>query len=174
MVSSYKYCELEDVFGFAAERGEDPFLIVLDGVEDPHNLGAIMRTADAAGAHGIILPRRRSVSVTDAVEKSSAGAAEYVRAVRTSNIAQTIEQLKKRNVWTAAADASGQLYTDADLTGPMALVMGSEGRGVSRIVKEKCDFVLSIPMLGRINSLNVSNAAAVLMYEVLRQRRTGR
>lgn len=169
-VSSYAYCEVEDILERAAERGEDPFLIILDGLEDPHNLGAIMRTAECCGAHGIVIPKRRSAGLTETVAKASAGAIEYMLCAKVSNIAQTIEKLKERGVWAAACDMGGEPYTKQDLTGSLAIVIGSEGAGISRLVREKCDFVVTIPMKGNITSLNASNAAAILMYEVVRQR----
>lgn len=170
-VSSYIYCEVDDLLKNAAEKGEDPFLILLDGIEDPHNLGAIMRSADGAGAHGIIIPKRRAVGITDTVAKASAGAVEYMPVAKVTNMAQTIDYLKERGVWVLACDMSGSLYYDADLSMPVALVIGGEGSGVSRLILKKCDFVLSIPMAGRISSLNASNAAAILMYEISKQRK---
>ena len=169
-VSDYEYSEVSDILELAAERNEPPFIIILDGIEDPHNLGAIIRTADAAGAHGIIIPKRRAAAVTATAEKAAAGAASYVHVARVTNIAQTIEDLKKEGVWIAAVDMDGDIYTEADFTGPIAFVTGSEGSGISRLVKEKCDFCVSIPMKGGVNSLNASNAAAILMYEAVRQR----
>lgn len=169
-VSAYSYCEVEDILKRAEERGEDPFIIILDGLEDPHNLGAIMRTAECCGAHGIIIPKRRSVGLTETVAKASAGAIEYMLCAKVSNIGQTIDKLKDRGVWIAACDMDGQTFTKQDLTGSLGIVIGSEGFGISRLVREKCDFIVSIPMRGKITSLNASNAAAVLMYEVLRQR----
>lgn len=169
--SAYKYKEVEDLLSIASNKKESPFLIILDGIEDPHNLGAILRTADGAGAHGVIIPKRRAVGLTDTVAKSSAGAIEYIPVAKVSNISQTIEQLKEAGLWIAACDMDGQTYYQADLTGPIALVIGSEGKGISRLVREKCDFILSIPMEGRISSLNASNAAAVLVYEIHKQRK---
>lgn len=169
-VSAYEYAELEDIFSLAEKRGEDPFIIILDNLEDPHNLGAIMRTAECAGAHGIIIPKRRACGLTDVVAKASAGAVEYIPCVKVTNIAQTIDALKEKGVWVAACDMGGQEYYKADLKGKIAVVIGSEGFGISRLVKEKCDFVVSMPMVGRINSLNASNAAAVILYEVRKQR----
>lgn len=169
--SAYKYKEVEDLLSIASNKEESPFLIILDGIEDPHNLGAILRTADGAGAHGVIIPKRRAVGLTDTVAKSSAGAIEYIPVAKVSNISQTIEQLKEAGLWIAACDMDGQTYYQADLTGPIALVIGSEGKGISRLVREKCDFILSIPMEGRISSLNASNAAAVLVYEIHKQRK---
>ncbi len=168
--ADFEYCDIDDILKRAEERGEEPFLVLLDGIEDPHNLGAIIRTADAAGAHGVVIARHRSAGVTAAAEKSAAGASAYVPVARVTNIVQTTKYLKERGIWTAAADMDGTSYTMADLSGPLALVIGSEGRGVSRLEKENCDFCVSIPMRGGVNSLNASNAAAVLMYEVLRQR----
>lgn len=168
--SAYKYAELEDIYARAAEKGEEPFIVVLDNLEDPHNLGAIMRTAECAGAHGVIIPKRRSCGLTDVVAKSSAGAIEYVPVVKVANIAQTLETLKEDGFWTAACDMGGRNYYEQDLTGKLAIVIGSEGFGISRLVKEKCDFTVSMPMVGKITSLNASNAAAVLMYEVRKQR----
>ena len=169
-VSAYAYAELEDIFRIAEERGEDPFIIVLDNLEDPHNLGAIMRTAECAGAHGIIIPKHRACGLTEVVAKASAGAIEYMPCVKVTNIAQTIEELKERGIWVAACDMGGQEYYKADLKGKLAVVIGSEGFGISRLVREKCDFVVSMPMVGRITSLNASNAAAVIIYEVRKQR----
>ena len=169
-VSDYQYAEVEDILAKAGEKGEAPFLVLLDGIEDPHNLGAIIRTADAAGAHGIVIPKRRAVAVTPTVEKAAAGAAEYASIARVTNIGRTIEDLKEKGIWTAAADMSGASVWESDLSGPIAIVIGNEGHGISRLVREKCDFTVSLPMLGNINSLNASNAAALLMYEVVRQR----
>ncbi len=169
-VSAYTYCDVEDILARAKERGEDPFIIILDGLEDPHNLGAIMRTAECCGAHGIIIPKRRSVGLTETVAKASAGAIEYMLCAKVSNIGQAIDKLKDRGVWIAACDMGDQMYTDQNLTGSLGIVIGSEGFGISRLVREKCDFITSIPMKGKITSLNASNAAAILMYEVLRQR----
>lgn len=171
-VSAYSYCQVEDILRRAQERGEDPFVILLDGIEDPHNLGAIMRTADAAGAHGIIIPARRAVGLTETAAKASAGAIEYVPVAKVSSIAAAIEQLQEQGLWIGACDMDGQEYTQAQLTGPIGLVVGGEGQGVGRLVRQRCDFVLSIPMAGSISSLNASNAAAILMYEVVRRRRS--
>ena len=172
-VSSYSYASVEDILEKAADKGEDPFLIVLDGIEDPHNLGAIIRTADCAGAHGIIIPKRHSAGLTDTVAKASAGAIEYVPVAKVSNIAQTLESLKEKGIWVYACDMDGENYTDQNMKGGLALVIGSEGFGISRLVKEKCDFTVSIPMRGHVNSLNASNAACCVMYEVRRQRDLG-
>ena len=169
-VSDYQYSDIEELLQTAADRGEPPFLIILDGLEDPHNLGAIMRTAECAGAHGIIIPERRSVSVNATVMKTSAGAAEYIGCARVKNIARAIEELQKEGVWIYGCDMDGASCYETDLTGPAAIVIGNEGRGISRLVREKCDFIISIPMRGSINSLNASNAAAIVTYEALRQR----
>ena len=169
-VSEYTYCTLDDILRRAEERGEDPFIMILDGLEDPHNLGAVMRTAECCGAHGIVIPKRRSAGITETVAKASAGAVEYMLCARVSNIGQAEDQLTARGGWVAACDMGGKAYTEQDLTGSLAVVIGSEGTGISRLVREKCDFVVSIPMKGTITSLNASNAAAILMYEVVRQR----
>ena len=170
VVSDYRYCTVDDILRRAEQRGEDPFIIILDGLEDPHNLGAVMRTAECAGVHGIIIPKRRSVSVTETVAKTSAGAVEYMLCARVTNIAAEIEKLKERGIWIGACDMGDEPYYIRDLTGAIALVIGNEGAGISRLVREKCDFVVSIPMKGQISSLNASNAASILMYEVVRQR----
>ena len=169
-VSEYKYAEMDDVFAKAEASGEDPFIIILDEISDPHNLGAIIRTAECAGAHGIVIPKRRAASLTQTVALSAAGAIENVPVVQVTNLARTIEELQAKGVWVGAADMDGETYYEANLTGPIAIVIGNEGKGVGRLVKEKCDFVLSIPMYGKINSLNASNAAAVLMYGIRRAR----
>lgn len=168
--SAYEYKEVDDILALAKEREEDPFIIILDGLEDPHNLGAIMRSAEGAGAHGVIIPKRRSVGLTEVAAKASAGAVEYMPVARVTNIARTIEELKEAGLWIAACDMGDTLYYEADLTGGIAVVVGSEGFGISRLVSEKCDFTVSMPMMGKINSLNASNAAAILLYEVRRQR----
>jgi 23S rRNA (guanosine2251-2'-O)-methyltransferase len=170
-VSDFEYCEPEDILEKARRKGEDPFIVILDGIEDPHNLGAVIRTADGAGAHGVIIPKHRAAGITDAAAKASAGAVEYVSVARVANIVQAIDRLKEAGVWIAACDMDGTEYDKADLKGSLALVIGAEGRGIGRLVKEKCDLCLSIPMSGKIASLNASNAAAVLMYEVKRQRK---
>ncbi len=169
-VSEYKYAELDDVFAKAEASGEDPFIVILDEISDPHNLGAIIRTAECAGAHGIIIPKRRAASLTQTVALAAAGAVESMPVVQVTNLARTIEELKEKGIWVGAADMDGETYYEANLTGPIAIVIGSEGKGVGRLIKEKCDFVLSIPMYGRINSLNASNAAAILMYGIRRAR----
>ena len=169
-VSEYKYAEMEDVFAKAEASGEDPFIIILDEITDPHNLGAIIRTAECAGAHGVIIPKRRAASLTQTVALSAAGAIENMPVVQVTNLGRAIDDLKDKGIWVGAADMDGQTYYEANLTGPIAIVIGNEGKGVGRLVKEKCDFVLSIPMYGKINSLNASNAAAVLMYGIRRVR----
>lgn len=170
MVSAHTYCEVEDILAYAKERGEDPFVVLLDNVEDPHNLGAIMRSAEGAGVHGVVIPKRRAAGVTSAVAKASAGASEYMHCARVPSIVQTIEKLKEHGLWIGACDRGGQNFYDADLKGGIGLVVGGEDTGVGRLVKEKCDFVLSIPMAGKISSLNAANAASILMFEVKRQR----
>lgn len=165
-----KYSTVEEILAEAKERGEDPFIMILDDIEDPHNLGAIMRTAECAGVHGIIVAKDRAAGLSGTVAKASAGAIEYMKVARVTNIARTVDQLKDEGLWIAACDMGGSEYTKADLAGPIALVIGNEGKGISRLVGEKCDFTISIPMVGRISSLNASNAASILMYEVVRQR----
>lgn len=165
-----EYSTVEDIFNTAEERNEKPFIIICDEIEDPHNLGAIIRTAEAAGAHGVIIPKRRSASLSFTVAKTSAGAVEFMHVARVTNIPQTIEDLKKRGVWVYCADMGGEPFYKSNLKGAIALVIGSEGNGVGRLVKEKCDVTLSMPMKGKINSLNASVAAGILMYEVSRQR----
>lgn len=169
-VAAHAYAELDDVFALAETRGEKPFLIVCDEISDPHNLGAIIRTAECAGAHGVIIPKRRNAGLSPIVAKTAAGALEYVPVVRVSNLASTLEELKSRGVWIYGTDADGETWCSTDLTGAVALVIGSEGSGMGRLVREKCDFVLSLPLSGSINSLNASVAAGVVMYEVRRQR----
>ena len=165
-----EYSSIEDIFATAEERNESPFIIICDEIEDPHNLGAIIRTAEAAGAHGVIIPKRRSASLSFTVAKTSAGAVEFMHVARVTNIPQTIDELKKRGVWVYCADMDGEPFYKSNLKGAIALVIGSEGNGVGRLVKEKCDVTLSMPMKGKINSLNASVAAGILMYEVSRQR----
>ena len=169
-IASYAYATVDDVFAAAGKKDEKPFIFVLDNIEDPHNLGAIMRTAECAGAHGVIIPRHRAAGLTETVAKASAGAVEYLLCARVANMARAIEELKAKGLWAYACDMNGDLYSKTDMSGPAVIVIGEEGRGISRLVREKCDFTLSIPMLGRINSLNASNAAAILMYEIRRQR----
>ncbi len=168
--AAHEYASVDDMLALAAERQEPPFLIICDELEDPHNLGAILRTADAAGAHGVIIPKRRSASLSWATAKTSAGAIEYVPVARVTNIVSAIEELKKKGLWVYGADMDGSLWCDTDMTGPAALVIGSEGAGIGRLVKEKCDFIVSLPMKGKINSLNASVAAGILMFEISKQR----
>ena len=169
-VAAYEYSTVEEILARAEEKGEPPFLILLDNVEDPHNLGAIIRTANLAGAHGVIIPKRRAVGLTSTVAKTSAGAINYTPVAKVTNIVRTIEELKEKGIWFVCADMGGETMYDLDLTGPMGLVIGNEGEGVSRLVREACDFTASIPMKGDIDSLNVSVAAGVLAYEIVRQR----
>lgn len=171
MAAARDYCTVEDILNCARDRGEPPLIVICDGITDPHNLGAIIRSAECAGAHGVILPKRRSAGLTATVDKAAAGALEYMRIARAVNLTQTIQLLKEKGVWIygAAAEGSAGLY-ETDLTGPAAVVIGSEGDGMSRLVAESCDFVVSIPMKGRINSLNASNASAIFLFEALRQR----
>lgn len=170
--AAYEYAEIEDMFALAEEKGEDPFLILLDNIEDPHNLGAIIRTTNLAGAHGVIIPKRRAVGLTATVAKTSAGALNYTPVAKVTNLAKTMEELKKKGLWFVCADMDGTQMYDLDLKGPIGLVIGNEGEGVSRLVKESCDFVAGIPMKGDIDSLNASVAAGVLAYEIVRQRLT--
>jgi 23S rRNA (guanosine2251-2'-O)-methyltransferase len=168
--AAYQYAQVEDILNAAKEKGEAPFVILLDGIEDPHNLGAIIRTAHQAGAHGIIIPKRRAVGLTAVAARTSAGAINYMPVAKVTNLTATIEQLKQEGLWFACADMDGEVMYRANLTGPIGLVIGSEGNGVSRLVKENCDLQVSIPMKGQIDSLNASVAAGVLMYEIVRQR----
>ena len=170
--AAYQYAEIEDMFALAAEKGEDPFLILLDEIEDPHNLGAIIRTANLAGAHGVIIPKRRAVGLTATVAKTSCGALNYTPVAKVTNLTKTIEELKKRGVWFVCADMGGEVMYDLNLTGPIGLVIGNEGSGVSKLVREHCDYIASIPMKGDIDSLNASVATGVLAYEIVRQRMT--
>lgn len=169
-VPAHSYSTVEDILAFAEEKGEPPFLILCDEIEDSHNLGAIIRTAEASGAHGVIIPKRRNVGLNYIVSKTSCGALEYMRVARVGNLASTIEELKKKNIWVYAADMDGQSWCETDFSGGVALVVGSEGHGVGRLVKEKCDVTVSLPMRGEVNSLNASVAAGILMYEIVRQR----
>ncbi len=169
MAAEKQYSTVEDILAIAEERGEKPFIVISDGITDPHNLGALIRCAEGAGAHGIIIPKRRSVGLTAAVTKSSAGAIEHMAIAKVTNIAATVELLKKKGVWVFAAEAGGDAYYDTDFNCAVAIVLGSEGNGVSSIVKEKSDYITSIPMYGKVNSLNVSTAAAVILSEVARQ-----
>lgn len=168
--AAYDYSEVDDMLKLAEERGEDPFLILLDGIEDPHNLGAIIRTANIVGAHGVIIPKRRAAGLTATVAKTSAGALNYTPVAKVTNLVKTIEELKEKGLWFVCADMGGKTMYDLNLTGPIGLVIGNEGEGVSRLVKEKCDFIAGIPMKGEITSLNASVAGGVLAYEILRQR----
>lgn len=168
--AAYQYAELQDLFERAAEKGEEPFFIILDGVEDPHNLGSILRTADASGCHGIIIPKRRAVGLTSTVAKASTGAIEHVPVVRVTNLSQTLEELKQRGVWIYATDMEGQDYQEWDANLPVAVIIGNEGKGVSRLVKENADGLVTIPMVGHVQSLNASVAAALMLYEVYRKR----
>ncbi len=170
-VAPVQYAELEDILQVAKDRNEPPFIVLLDELEDPHNLGAILRTADAAGVHGVLIPKHRSCPLSATVAKTSAGAVEHVPVARVGNLVQTIKKLKQEGLWVAAADMDGKDYYDTDLTGPLLLIIGSEGQGVGRLVKEQCDFVVRIPMVGKINSLNASVAGSILMYEAMKQRR---
>lgn len=169
--AAYEYAEVEDILALAKEKNEPAFIVLLDNIEDPHNLGAIIRTAHQAGAHGVIIPKNRAVGLTATVARTSAGALNYLPVAKVTNLSKTIEDLKKEGLWFACADMDGQIMYDANLTGPIGLVIGSEGEGVSRLVKEKCDYTVSIPMKGQIDSLNASVAAGVLCYEIVRQRR---
>ncbi|MED2974348.1 MULTISPECIES: 23S rRNA (guanosine(2251)-2'-O)-methyltransferase RlmB [unclassified Fictibacillus] len=170
-VAAYEYSEIDDLFKKAEEKGEEPFFIILDEIEDPHNLGSIMRTADAAGAHGIIIPKRRAVGLTAAVAKASTGAIEYIPVVRVTNIVQTMKELKERGIWFVGADMKGKEdYREAGLDMPIGLVIGSEGKGMGRLVKDTCDFLVRLPMEGKVTSLNASVAAGLLLYEVYRKR----
>ena len=170
MAASYEYATVEDILEKAQEKGEAPFIFVLDNIEDPHNLGAMIRTANLAGAHGVIIPKRRAVGLTPTVARTSAGAINYTPVAKVTNLKQTMEQLKKEGMWFVCADMDGTPYYQMDLKGPMGLVIGNEGEGVSRLIKETCDFVASIPMKGDIDSLNASVAAGVLAFEIARQR----
>lgn len=170
MAASYEYATVEDILEKAKEKGEAPFIFVLDNIEDPHNLGAMIRTANLAGAHGVIIPKRRAVGLTSTVARTSAGAVNYTPVAKVTNLKQTMEQLKKEGMWFVCADMDGTPYYQMDLKGPMGLVIGNEGEGVSRLIKETCDFVASIPMKGDIDSLNASVAAGVLAFEIARQR----
>lgn len=168
--AAYEYSEVEDMLTEAAEKGEAPFLIILDGIEDPHNLGAIIRTANIVGAHGVIIPKNRAVGLTATVNRASAGALSFTKVAKVTNIGKTIDDLKKKGLWFACADMDGEVMYRQNLTGPIGLVIGNEGEGVSRLVREKCDYIVSVPMKGQIESLNASVATGVLAYEILRQR----
>ena len=168
--AAYEYSDIEDMFRIAEERKEDPFLILLDGIEDPHNLGALIRTANIVGAHGVVIPKRRASGLTATVARTSAGALNYTPVAKVTNLVRTIDELKKRGLWFVCADMDGETMYDLNLSGPIGLVIGSEGEGVSRLVKEKCDYPAGIPMKGEISSLNASVAGGVLCYEIVRQR----
>ena len=168
--AAYDYSEMEDIFALAEKKGEAPFVIILDGIEDPHNLGAIIRTANLVGAHGVIIPKNRAVGLTATVARTSAGALNYIPVAKVTNLSKTIEDLKKEGLWFVCADMDGETMYNLNLKGPIGVVIGSEGEGVSRLVKEKCDFVASIPMKGQIDSLNASVAAGILCFEIVRQR----
>ena len=168
--AAYEYAEIDDIFKAAEEKNEAPFIFILDGIEDPHNLGAIIRTANLCGAHGVIIPKRRAVGLTATVAKTSAGALNYTPVAKVTNIGNTIDELKKSGMWFVCADMGGTCMYNLDLKGPIGLVIGNEGEGVSRLVREKCDFIASIPMKGNIDSLNASVAAGVMAYEIVRQR----
>jgi 23S rRNA (guanosine2251-2'-O)-methyltransferase len=171
LTSAKDYVEVDDILRAAADSGRPPFIVILDGITDAYNLGSILRTSNAAGVHGVIIPKRRAIGLTSAVSKASAGAIEYVPVARVTNIVQTIEYLKKKDIWVAGTDSSGEnAYYDQDLTGGIALVIGSEGEGMGKLVREACDFVVNIPMLGEISSLNAAVAGAVVIYEIVRQR----
>ncbi|WP_164218705.1 23S rRNA (guanosine(2251)-2'-O)-methyltransferase RlmB [Virgibacillus sp. YIM 98842] len=170
-VASYAYASLDDLFDAAEQKGEAPFFIILDGLEDPHNLGSILRTADAAGAHGVIIPKHRSVGLTQAVAKTAAGAIEYVPVARVTNIANTIDALKERNVWIVGTESDAtEDYRRLDGTMPIAVIIGNEGKGISRLVQKKCDWTVSLPMKGKVSSLNASVACSLLLYEIYRKR----
>ncbi|MGM0855301.1 MAG: 23S rRNA (guanosine(2251)-2'-O)-methyltransferase RlmB [Bacillota bacterium] len=170
-VAAYQYAEIDELFHRAKQKGEDPFILILDELEDPHNLGSIMRTADAAGAHGIIIPKRRAVGLTSTVAKASTGAIEHIPVARVTNLSRAVDELKERGVWVAGTDAKGkQDFRQLDGTLPIGLIIGSEGKGMSRILRDKCDFLVQLPMIGHVTSLNASVAASILMYEVYRKR----
>lgn len=173
VAAAENYSSVDDIFAYAESRGEAPFVVICDGVEDPHNLGAIIRSAECAGAHGVIIPKRRAVGLTSVVAKASAGAISHMRVAKVTNLASTIDELKERGLWLYAADMDGKSYYSTDFGGGVGIVLGSEGFGISRLVKEKCDFVVSIPLYGSVNSLNVSCAAAVILTEVAKQRHKG-
>lgn len=169
-IPAHEYSTIDEILEYAKEKGEEPFLIMCDEIEDSHNLGAIIRTAEACGAHGIIIPKRRNVGLNYIVAKTSCGALEYMKVARVTNLASTIDELKKNNIWIYAADMNGQRWDKTDFSGGCCLVVGNEGSGVGRLIKEKCDVTVSLPMLGKVNSLNASVAAGILMYEIARQR----
>ena len=171
IVPPYEYCDVDEILEYAKSKNESPFILILDGIEDPHNLGSIIRTAECSGVHGIIIPKRRSVQVNATVNKTSAGAAQYVKVARVNNLTETIKYLKENDVWIYGTDIEGKCYyNEQKYNGGVAIVIGSEGFGMSRLVKENCDFLVKIPMVGKINSLNASVSAGILMYEVFNQR----
>ncbi|MBF1056558.1 MAG: 23S rRNA (guanosine(2251)-2'-O)-methyltransferase RlmB [Peptostreptococcus sp.] len=174
ITSDYRYYDLDEILEIPRQNGEDPFFIILDGITDPHNLGSIIRTADAVGAHAVIIPKRRSVQITPIVAKASAGAVEYLPVCKVTNIVNTINTLKENGLWIAAVDMDGQTFYQQNLGGPLGLVVGSEGEGISRLVKQNCDFTVSMPMSGNVTSLNASVAGGILLYEVYRQRNAGK
>ena len=174
ITSDYRYYDLDEILEIPKEKGEDTFFIILDGITDPHNLGSIIRTADAVGAHAVIIPKRRSVQITPIVAKASAGAVEYLPVCKVTNIVNTIKTLKENGLWIAAVDMDGQTFYQQNLGGPLGLVVGSEGEGISRLVKQNCDFTVSMPMSGNVTSLNASVAGGILLYEVYRQRNAGK
>ncbi|MBM7561777.1 23S rRNA (guanosine(2251)-2'-O)-methyltransferase RlmB [Fusibacter tunisiensis] len=169
-VAPFKYYEVDEILAMASEKGETPLLVICDEITDPHNLGSIIRTANATGVHGVIIPKRRSAAVNQTVVKTSSGAAEYVPVAKVTNIVQTMERLKEAGVWIVGTDMGEQTYYEANLEGPLAVVVGNEGKGISRLVREKCDFLVSLPMLGQVSSLNASVACSIVLYEVVRQR----
>ncbi len=170
VTAAYDYAEVSDILDSAREKGEDPFIVLLDNIEDPHNLGAIIRSAHQAGAHGVIIPKNRAVGLTATVARTSAGALNYIPVAKVTNLSKTIEELKKEGLWFVCADMDGEVMYNLNLKGPIGVIVGSEGEGVSRLVKEKCDFIASIPMKGQIDSLNASVAAGILCFEIVRQR----
>ncbi len=169
LVSAFKYSSIDDILKLAEDKNENPFIIILDGIEDPHNLGAIIRTSECAGVHGVIIPERRSAQVNQTVSKSSAGAVEHMKISKVVNISDAIEYLKDKGLWIYGADADGEVYFNTELNGSIGLVIGNEGKGISRLVREKCDFIVSIPMTGNVSSLNASNAASIIIYDIVRQ-----
>jgi 23S rRNA (guanosine2251-2'-O)-methyltransferase len=171
-VTPYSYYTVEDMLKDAEDKGQEPFLIILDEIEDPHNLGSIIRTANVCGAHGVIIPKRRSATMTPIVTKASAGAVEYTKVAKVTNITQTIKELKEKGLWIIGTDMDGEYCYSSNLKGPIAIVIGNEGKGISRLVRDNCDLVVKIPVLGQINSLNASVAAGIIMYEIVRQRQT--
>ena len=172
MAAEKEYCTVEDILAIAEERGEKPFIVIADGITDPHNLGAVIRCAEGVGAHGLIIPKRRAVGLTPAVSKASCGAIEHLAVAKVTNIAATVDELKERGIWIFSAEAGGEAYYDTDFNCPCAIVLGSEGDGVSKLVKDKSDYIVSIPMYGKVNSFNVSTAAAIILAEAAKQHRS--